>query len=64
MDYEKLLDSLAAAKRRAIRDLVVDVMALVIGIGGLVLIGIFGNWLTALGVFFVLWGQNIDTRKK
>ena len=64
MDHKIMLDALAAAKRRVVRDLVVDIITIVVGIGGLVLIGIFGNWMTALGVFFVLWGHNIDTRRK
>lgn len=35
-------------------------LSLILGITGLVLIGIYTHWLVVLGVFLVLWGNNIS----
>jgi len=35
-------------------------LALIFGIGGLILIGAYTHWLVALGVFLTIWGNNIS----
>jgi len=39
-----------------------QIFSVVLGISGLILIGVFGHWLIALGAFLMLWGNNIEQR--
>lgn len=41
-----------------------QVFGMVIGLGGLALIIIHGGWLVGLGVFLMLWGNNIDHSRR
>ena len=35
-------------------------MALILIITGFILIGLYSNWMVALGIFLFLWGNNIE----
>lgn len=37
-----------------------QILSLVLIVGGLVTVGLLGNWWIAFGVFLMLWGNNIS----
>lgn len=32
----------------------------VVGLGGFIIVGLTGNWLLALGVLVMIWGNNME----
>jgi len=42
----------------------VDILALILGIIGMVLIIVYGNWQVALGIFIFTWGNNVSNNNK
>ena len=35
-------------------------LSLILIVAGLILIGVYSHWLVAVGVFLVIWGNNVD----
>jgi hypothetical protein len=44
--------------------MVLSVLAIVIGVAGLVMVTIDSGWMTATGALLMLWGNNIDLGAK
>ena len=41
---------------------ILSTISVVLQIGGLIIVGLYGNWFLALGVVLCIWGNNISER--